>query len=134
VVVSILFEIKIGDLRGAMSICIPYLLLKPITAKLSAQRWFATSANKNTGEHAVVLAKRLETTRVDCVCRLGTTQINVQELMDLKVGDTFLLNRRANEEVEMLIGGNTKFRGKPGISGRKVAVHINRVVSEDRLG
>ena len=43
-IVSILFEVKVGELRGAMSLCIPYLLLKPITPKLSVQRWYRSAA------------------------------------------------------------------------------------------
>lgn len=48
IVVTILFEVRIGDQRGAMSLCIPYLLLKPITTKLSAQKWFATGPDEPT--------------------------------------------------------------------------------------
>ncbi len=127
VVVSILFEIKVGELRGAMSICIPYLLLKPITSKLSAQRWFSSSVKKNTGKYAALLAKRLEKTHVTCAVRLGSTQMSVDDLLELKVGDVVTLDRTQFEEVDILIGNNVKFRGKPGIRGKKLAVHINRV-------
>lgn len=127
VVVSILFEIKVGELRGAMSICIPYLLLKPITTKLSAQRWFSSSVKKNTGKYAPVLAKRLEKTQVTTVVRLGSTNMSVGELVELKVGDIVTLNQNQHEEVDILVGNNVKFRGRPGIRGKKLAVHINRV-------
>jgi flagellar motor switch protein FliM len=127
VVVSILFEIKVGELRGAMSICVPYLLLKPITSKLSAQRWFSSSVKKNTGKYAAVLAKRLEKTQVTCAVRLGSAQISVADLLALKVGDVLALDRAQHEEVEILVGNNVKFRGKPGIRGKKLAVHINRI-------
>ena len=126
VVVSILFELKVGELRGAMSICIPYMLLKPITSKLSAQRWFATSVKKNTGKYATLLAKRLEQSRIPLSVRLGSAKMSVDEVLDLQVGDVVLLNRTQNEEVEILIGEQVKFRGRPGIKGKKLAVHINR--------
>jgi flagellar motor switch protein FliM len=127
VVVSILFEIKVGELRGAMSICIPYLLLKPITSKLSAQRWFSSSVKKNTGKYAIVLARRLEQTSVTCAVRLGSTTFTVDDLLNLKKGDVVTLNRRQNEEVEVLIDNSVKFRAIPGIRGKKLAIHINRV-------
>ena len=38
IVISVLFEVRIGEFRGAMSLCIPYMVLKPVTAKLSACR------------------------------------------------------------------------------------------------
>jgi flagellar motor switch protein FliM len=130
VVVSILFEIKIGELRGAMSICIPYLLLKPITGKLSAQRWFASHTKKSTGKFAGVLAKRLERTPVTCAARLGSTNLTVDELLALQVGDVLTLDRQQHEEVEILIGKGVKFYARPGIRGKKLAVHITRVNTE----
>lgn len=133
VVVSILFEIKIGELRGAMSLCIPYLLLKPISTKLSGQRWFTTNVKKSDGQSARLLAERLASTYVTCVCRLGTARITVRDLLHLRVGDTLMLDRKATDEIELMIYNKVKFRGKPGIAGRKVAIHINRAIAEDRL-
>jgi flagellar motor switch protein FliM len=127
VVVSILFEIKVGELRGAMSICIPYLLLKPITSKLSAQRWFSSSVKKNTGKYASLLAKRLEKTYITCAVRLGSTEMAVNDLLALKVGDVVTLDRMQHEEVDILVDDSIKFRGKPGIRGKKLAVHISGV-------
>lgn len=127
IVVSILFEVKVGDLRGAMSLCIPYVTLKPIASKLSAQRWFSTQQRRGPSQEAALLAHRLESTAVTCVCRLGTGHLTVQDLISLQVGDTVMLDRKCTDEVDLLIGDTVKFRGKPGTSGRKVALHINRV-------
>ena len=126
VVVSILFEIKVGELRGAMSICIPYLLLKPVTPKLSAQRWFSSSVKKNSGKYVALLARRLAKTAITCSVRLGSAVLSVDEILNLKVGDTISLNRAQNEEVEIILGNSVKFFGRPGIRGKKLAVHVNR--------
>jgi flagellar motor switch protein FliM len=130
-IVSILFEVKVGDLRGAMSLCIPYLLLKPITPKLSVQRWFSTTGGENGSQNVEKLAQRLARAKVTCVCRLGTARITVNDLVNLSVGDTVVLNRRSTDEVDLMIGNSVKFRGKPGAAGRKVALHINRIAAED---
>ncbi len=127
VVVSILFEVKVGELRGAMSLCIPYLLLKPITPKLSAQRWFSSSVKKNTGRHAAVLARKLERTHLELAVRLGHAGISVDQLLQLKVGDVVTLDKGQHEEVEVLVGNRVKYRGKPGIRGKKLAVYVQRV-------
>ena len=127
VVVSILLEIKVGEMRGAMSICIPYLLLKPITTKLSAQRWFSSNVKKNTGKYAAVLARRLEKTHIGCTVRLGSASVSVEELLRLQVGDVVTLDRRQDEEVEVLIDNQLKFHAHPGIRGKKLAVHISRI-------
>jgi flagellar motor switch protein FliM len=132
IVVSILFEVKVGDLRGAMSLCIPYLLLKPIASKLSAQRWFSTANNAgNRGKETPKLVRQIANTYVTCVCRLGSANICVQDLINLHVGDTIMLNRQHTDEVDLMMGDSVKFRGKPGVSGRKLAIHINHVVTEE---
>ena len=48
IVVTMLFEVKVGSQRHAMSICIPYLVLKPIAQKLSAQKWFGSANHKSS--------------------------------------------------------------------------------------
>ncbi|MCC6729248.1 MAG: flagellar motor switch protein FliM [Chthonomonadales bacterium] len=131
VVVSILFEVKVGDLRGAMSLCIPYMLLKPISSKLSAQRWFSSTVKGGISKDAQAVIRQLQTTHVTCVCRLGNASMSVRELLNLRVGDTVPLGRRCTEEVDLLLGDRVKFRGKPGRAGRKVALHINRTASDD---
>lgn len=131
IVVSILFEAKVGDLRGAMSLCIPYVVLKPIAQKFSAQRWFSTGSRKAFGQEAVTIARQIETTSVECVCTLGHAQITVGELVQLDVGDTIVLDRKSTDELDLLIGEKPKFKGRPGSSGRKVALHINRVCGEE---
>ena len=131
VVVSILFEIKVGELRGAMSICIPYLLLKPITAKLSAQRWFATNTKKSSGKHASVLARRLERTHLTCAVRLGSAGMTVDDLIKLQVGDVVTLDRGQHEEVDVMIGSSVKFHARPGVRGKKLAIHISRISQDN---
>jgi len=131
IVVSILFEIKVGDLRGAMSIAIPYIVLKPVSAKLSAQRWFA--ARKSGGQAAHVVARNLQAAPITCICRLGTARITVRELLELRPGDTIVLDRNVNDEADLIIGESVKFRGTPARSGRKLALHINRIVQDEAV-
>ena len=130
VVVSILFEIKVGELRGAMSICIPYLLLKPVTPKLSAQRWFSNNTRKSSGKYVAHLARRLAKTQITCMVHLGSTTMPVSKVLEMKVGDVITLNRTQNEEVEGILGNSVKFYGRPGIRGKKLAVHISRLNGE----
>jgi flagellar motor switch protein FliM len=130
VVVFILFEIKVGEARGAMSICIPYLVLKPITSKLSSQRWFASNSRRSAGKYAPILAKRLEKTSVTCAVRLGRAKTSINEVLEWKKGDVILLDKRHKDDIEVLIGNRIKFMGKPGIRGKKVAIHVSRVTPE----
>lgn len=137
-VVLILFEVRMGDFQGAMSLCIPYLLIKPILSKLSAQRWFSASKKREV-HYGAQLAKRLNSTRVPCVARLGTTKLTTGKLMDLREGDVLPMKVALDPDtgrpvgkigtVDIMIGNQVKFRGKTGLRGKNLAVLIEAIVS-----
>lgn len=139
-IVLVLFQIRMGEYQGAMSLCIPYLLLKPILAKLSTQRWFVSDRKKTSQTHAQELALRLNTTAVPCVARLGRTSITVSELVSLSVGQVLPMevcpasdDPHAPKDklgtVDLLIGDQVKFRGRTGLRGKTLAVQIEQVVA-----
>ncbi len=138
-VVLIMFEIAMGEHTGRMSMCIPYLLLKPILGRLSTQRWLSSAIKKPSSLHAAGLAQRLRTTKVPCVARLGTAHISVADLVALEVGQTLpMTTGDASEDgaqsgrigmVDLMIGGQVKFRGRTGLRGKKLAVQIEQIVA-----
>lgn len=138
-IVLIMFEITMGGHTGRMSMCIPYLLLKPILGKLSTQRWLSSTVKKPSSLHAAGLAQRLRTTKVPCIARLGTAHISVAGLVALEVGQTLPMSiGDASEDgaqsghigrVDLMIGGQVKFRGRTGLRGKKLAVQIEQVVA-----
>ena len=140
-IVLMLFEITIGEFRGAMRLCLPYLLIKPILNRLSAQRWFATDKKKAQASHGKQLAQRLHTTSVTCIARLGVSTLTVADLAALEVGQVLAMQvcSEAAETgapakgrlgtVDLLVGDQVKFRGRTGLRGRKLAVQIEQIVA-----
>jgi len=139
-VVLMLFEIRMGEFKGAMSLCIPYLLIKPILHRLNAQRWFSSDRKKNAAAHGRLLAQRLNTTAVPCVARLGVASLTVADLAELEVGQVVPMRVCQAEEVsgpapkgrlgtvDLLVGAQVKFRGRTGLRGRNLAVQIEQIV------
>ena len=142
-VVLVLFEVRLGTRKGAMSLCIPFQLIKPILGKLNAQRWF-TSGSKHGANLAPQVADRLRnTTSVSCLARLGTTSLTVDEVCELSVGTVIPLSRPVPPppgvavnrrdplgRAEIIIGASPKFRGRIGISeDRRLAVQIDEIVA-----
>ncbi len=139
-IVLVLFEIRMGEFQGAMSLCIPYLLIKPILNKLNAQRWFVSDRKKNAAAHGPLLAQRLNTTAVPCIARLGVASLTVADLVALEVGQVVPMRVCPAEEVsgpapqgrlgtvDLLVGDQVKFRGRTGLRGRNLAVQIEQVV------
>ncbi len=131
-VVLLLFQLKVGDLTGSMTLCLPYVTLKPVAGKLSAQRWLASTAKKvGDPSNASHLARRIQTTRVPCVARLGTAKITVADLLRLAPGDTVVTDTPYGGDVDILVGNNVKFRGQAGTRRRKMVVRIQSIVEQN---
>jgi flagellar motor switch protein FliM len=127
--VQLLYEARMGDSRGAMSMCFPYVYLKPIAQQFSGQRWYQTAGRLSTLETSEALRRKVETTKIPCVVQLGRTRIPLEEMLHLEIGDIIRLDRRAREEIDILVGGHVKFKAKPGTSGRWLAVQVTDVMS-----
>jgi flagellar motor switch protein FliM len=130
IVVTILFEVKLGNQRNAMSLCIPYLVLKPITTKLSAQKWVANANRKTSPASRRLLAYNLNQATVECKIKLGESVISFEELMRLKEGDVIRLTRRSVDDLELLVGEVPKFRGKPAVRGRKLVFAVTDPIED----
>jgi flagellar motor switch protein FliM len=128
IVVTILFEVKLGQQRSAMSLCIPYLLLKPITAKLSAQRWFVNSSRRHSPANRRMLTYQVERSSVEAIVELGKAKVRMREFVNLKKGDILRLNQKTDDSLTLLVGDVPKFEGKPALKGRKLVFSVSNPV------
>ena len=124
IVISILFEIRIGEARGAMSLCIPYMVLKPVTTKLSAQKWFASGNRKQKPEYRRALVHHINAAPVECTVKLGNCRLNVRDFLHLKSGDVVRLDQRSERDIQMLVSKTPKFEGRPALHGRKLVFNV----------
>ena len=128
IVVTILFEVKIGNQRGAMSLCIPYLVLKPITTKLSAQTWFVNNSRKHSPMARKNLAGQVQQASVDCGVELGKISVPFSQFLKLKAGDVLRLNQSTGKDLKMLVQGVPKFEGKPALNGKRLVFAISNPI------
>lgn len=130
IVVTILFEVKVGNQRGAMSLCIPYLVLKPITTKLSAQRWFTSNSRKHSPSSRRQISQQVRNALIECTIELGKTQISTDDFLELKPGDLLRLDSSMKDEIRMLVGKVAKFEGKPAMNGKRVCFSVSKMIEE----
>jgi len=128
------FEVKINEVTGKMSMCIPYVVLEPIIGDLSAQKWFTVGKKESTAETVESLTKVMREAMMPIVVRVGAAQITIQEMLRLKAGDVIRLNTSPHHEIEVLIEGLVKLKGRPGVSSKKKALQVTKVYSpEDKI-
>jgi flagellar motor switch protein FliM len=130
-VVLVTLETKVKDVEGMMNLCIPYLTIEPIIGKLSAQYWYSGIRRGFTTENLMTLRDKLSQINVDIVAEIGSMDVSVKDVVNLKPGDIIRLpNTRKTDPLILRIGNRPKFECRPGLVGRKVSVQITRKLEE----
>jgi flagellar motor switch protein FliM len=99
--------------------------------KLSVHYYYSSSNQKVSPDNIKAIKAKLQDSQIPLKVILGQTQITVKDLLELSVGDVVPLERNYRDELEIRIGQRTKFLGKPGVHGNKMAVQVTQVIEED---
>lgn len=130
-VVLVTLETKVGDEEGMMNFCIPYITIEPIISKLSSQFWFSSVRRSSTTQYMGVLKEKLSTVDMDVVAEIGTINLPVREVLNLRVGDVVRLsNVRVGDPFSLSIGNKKKFLCQAGVIGKKVAVQVLKKIAD----
>lgn len=125
------FEMKMGEISGTMSVCIPHSTMQPVMQRLSAQQWYAESRKSKAGQSADTIKARLEQVRVPVIANLGHAEITVKDFLSLDIGDVIVLEQQSSSELSVVVGNNPKFRAIPGVLRGQLAVQITDVVPKE---
>jgi len=130
-VALITFVAKIGEVEGLINLCVPHMVLEPYMSKLSTKLWF-TMVEKGTNEgNQFAMESRIEQSSVTLKAILGNSRLTVGEFLMLQPGDVLQLDTPVEGELDVLVGELHKFRAKPGVRNKKVALKITEVRKED---
>jgi flagellar motor switch protein FliM len=91
-------------------------------------------AKQSSDEIINALQRKIERTLIPMIVELGNIRVNVHELLDLSVGDVLQLETKTEDDLSIIIGSNEKFKCKPGVSGKKLAVQISKIISKGEDG
>ena len=128
IVALITFEIQVaGKYFGLMSLCFPYPVLETVLANLSTQHIFQTKGIIATTEERQKMIQKLNTSKVDLSVILGTTDILLEEFLDLKEGDIIKLDTKTTDDLIVKVNGEKKYFARPGTVEENVSVKITEV-------
>ena len=109
-------NLKIGDVEGLMNICLPYTTLEPVMDKLNTKYWFSTMKEKDSNSYEAAIENIIDNALIPMKAVLGTSKINVQDFVNLQLGDIIRLDRKVDDELEVYVGNIKKFKALPGYS------------------
>jgi len=123
----ITFNLRIGETEGMINICIPHYVIEPILPNLSSRLWFSNSVRKAvTPEEKIALEDGISSLGVGLRTIVGSTDISVKEFLSLRIGDVVVLDKPVEEDFEIFVEDELKFKGRPGATNKKIAVKITK--------
>ncbi len=130
VVIASTFDVELESANGTITLVIPYSTIEPIKQKLSSG--FQVESDQTDKKlWTSIIKEQLVDTDVDLLVQMGETQITLDELMKLKVGDVIPLDQDVTGELNVQVEGTRKFKAYYGISHGNVAVQLTRKTSEE---
>ncbi|MBR3573546.1 MAG: flagellar motor switch protein FliM [Lachnospiraceae bacterium] len=124
-------NIRIGEVEGFMNLCLPFMTLEDVMDRLNTKYWFSTmqeNKDEDAKENIEAMLKRVE---IPVKAVLGTSQITVNDFMNLQVGDCIRLDARVDSDMNIYVGNIKKFTALPGASDDCYAVRVTSVIREE---
>ena len=123
-VVALVLEIEFGSSTGIVTFCYPFRALNPIIEKLNARQWVADD-QKNLGASRNSMQTALNEVKMKLSARLGSATLTMKDIISLKAGDVFMLNKELDEPADLDVGGCPKFKGYFGTHNGKLAIRVS---------
>ncbi len=124
VVVTITFNVELGEVGGDMHFCFPYSMLEPIKDMLTStlqgevlgvdKRWVR------------LMTQQIQAAEVEVVANLANKSLSLKEVMNLKVGDVVPMSM--NEEIDVVADNIPVMRCKYGSFNGQYALRVQKLL------
>lgn len=132
VVILVVLEMEIKDVKNTMTFCIPAMNLESIMSKFG-DRWSRTTKKldpKREKERRVSLLEAIKDSELRISAVLGETKLDLYDVLTMQVNDIIPLDVPIDSNITVNIGSNLWFDGKLGTKNNKKAVKIDNIYKD----
>ncbi|MBY0754644.1 FliM/FliN family flagellar motor switch protein [Clostridium sardiniense] len=134
---DIVFEsiigVKINNCNiGRMRFCMPYKSMEPVINNLVNIKVNSEEEEKLNDIFSNEIFEYVKNVDMDIQANLGTIEISINDLLNIKEGDVILLNQQIHDDIIVKVGGADIYKAKPGTLGIKKGVQITDIISRER--
>ncbi|OPY57254.1 MAG: Flagellar motor switch protein FliM [Pelotomaculum sp. PtaU1.Bin035] len=120
---------KVGDsTKGFINLCLPFTLLDSIIP--AQQKRFGAHASAVDDKERKRVEYWLGFPRIELTVLTGQAQISVNDFLQLQEGDVLVLDRKVDQDMDVYVGENLKFKAQAGTLGNQLAVQITALARE----
>jgi len=124
-VLVIAMSVKIGETTGLINLCIPHTTIEPLMPMLSNRFYLDGGRRKTvTKLDEPQVQSHVMKVPVQVEVQIGETELTVDEVLNLDVGDTIVLRQTIRDPVLVYVDGTPSFWGSIGKRNRVYAIKI----------
>jgi flagellar motor switch protein FliM len=127
IVVAITFTLELGGNSAEMHLCLPYSMVEPIRDVL-----YSTMHSEQAGvdrRWTSTLSQQLQLAEIELVAPMGSSDLTLREIVDLKVGDILPLDVKDLVQVE--VDSVPVMECRYGVRNGQYALKVERFVALD---
>lgn len=126
--IMVRLRVEMEDRGGKLELLLPYATLEPIRKMLLQQFMGEKFGRDNIWEGH--LAQELWRTKLEVRCVLDETRVPLRRVLNLKVGDTLMLDSTPDAPVSLMCGAVALSAGRVGRMGASLAVRVEESISQ----
>ena len=130
-VAVVTLNIKIGDVEGLLSLCLPFFTLEDVMDKLNTKYWYSSMQSNRSEDDEQYIESMIRKVDIPIRAVLGKSTISVSDFMNLQIGDCIRLDSKVDDDMNIFVGNLKKFTALPGAEKDAYAVRITSVVREE---
>ena len=119
-VFQISFLLQTEGISGHVMVVVPSATVRPLLLEGAEQPVGAVGSK----ESKPLLRRSLRETPVEVSVVLGTADVEFHDLVELQVGDLFMVNTHIQDPLDVRLNDKVKLRGYPGTLGGRIAVRL----------
>jgi len=125
---AILIKLRIDmeDRGGRLEMLLPYATLEPVRELLLQMFMGEKFGRDSIWENH--LATELWATEIEIQAVLDEQQLSLNDVLEMEVGDTMMLNASPDSPIMLRCGGISMVSGKMGRSGQNIAVKVDKTL------
>jgi len=128
IIMIVILEVTLQDIKGKINICIPGTLLTDIFAIFDSKKGGLAKTIGNGEKTAQEILGSIKNSPMEIKAELGEAQVTLNDIFNLQVGDVINLNRPKDSEVYLYVEDKPWFKGKLGVKDKKMAVKISETL------
>lgn len=126
-------NIKIGDVEGLMTVCLPFFTLESVMDKLNTKFWYANMQEQDDEEYNDFIEAMIRKVDIPVKAVLGKSKISLNDFVNLQLGDIIRLDTNVDNDLNIYVGNIKKFTALPGTNKDRYAVRVTSVFREEEV-